>query len=197
MYKSQLRFQKIICLIAVIVAAVYFVYALGILTDIHDALKDTMRNKNDYTQTKVPGSIIFYDMQPFNKLFVNLSIGLILLSCFLFVMNTHVRRKYYIGNYVAIGAYSIGAVALTVWSHLQIAAFTEQYMTTVDFVAMKEYSDRWGSLYLDNTFLLDLHYVVGGAALLTVAALIANTVWKIKLMREENKLIEQGKEALV
>ena len=81
---------------------------------IHDALKDTMRNKNDYTQTKVPGSIIFYDMQPFNKLFVNLSIGLILLSCFLFVMNTHVRRKYYIGNYVAIGAYSAGALALTV-----------------------------------------------------------------------------------
>jgi hypothetical protein len=197
MYKSQLRFQKIICLIAVIVAAVYFVYALGILTDIHDALKDTMRNKNDYTQTKVPGSIIFYDMQPFNKLFVNLSIGLILLSCFLFVMNTHVRRKYYIGNYVAIGAYSAGALALTVWSHLQIAAFANQFMTTVDFAAMKEYSDRWGSLYLDNTFLLDLHYVVGGAAILTVAGLIFNMVWKIKLMREEEKLIAEGKEALV
>ena len=197
MYKSQLRFQKIICLIAVIVAAVYFVYALGILTDIHDALKDTMRNKNDYTQTKVPGSIIFFDMQPFNKLFVNLSIGLILLSCFLFVMNTHVRRKYYIGNYVAIGAYSAGALALTVWSHLQIAAFANQFLTTVDFAAMKENSDRWGSLYLDNTFLLDLHYVVGGAAILTVAGLIFNMVWKIKLMREEEKLIAEGKEALV
>lgn len=197
MYKSQLRFQKIICLIAVIVAAVYFVYALGILTDIHDALKDTMRNKNDYTQTKVPGSIIFYDMQPFNKLFVNLSLGLILLSCFLFVMNTHIRRKYYIGNYVAIGAYSVGALALTVWSHIQIAAFTEQFMTTVDFAAMKEYSDRWGSLYLDNTNLLDLHYFIGGAAILTVAALIGNMIWKIKLMREEDKLIAQGKEALV
>ncbi len=197
MYKSQLRFQKIICLIAVIVAAVYFVYALGILTDIHDALKDTMRNKNDYTQTKVPGSIIFYDMQPFNKLFVNLSIGLILLSCFLFVMNTHVRRKYYIGNYVAIGAYSAGALALTVWSHIEISAFAEQFMTTVDFAAMKEYSDRWGSLYLDNTNLLDLHYVVGGLAILTVAGLIGNMIWKIRLMREEEKLIAQGKEALV
>ena len=197
MYKSQLRFQKIICLIAVIVAAVYFVYALGILTDIHDALKDTMRNKNDYTQTKVPGSIIFYDMQPFNKLFVNLSIGLILLSCFLFVMNTHVRRKYYIGNYVAIGAYSAGALALTVWSHLQIAAFANQFMTTVDFAAMKEYSDRWGSLYLDNTFLLDLHYVVGGAAILTVAGLIFNMVWKIKLMKAEKALLTAGEEAKV
>ena len=197
MYKSQLRFQKIICLIAVIVAAVYFVYALGILTDIHDALKDTMRNKNDYTQTKVPGSIIFYDMQPFNKLFVNLSIGLILLSCFLFVMNTHVRRKYYIGNYVAIGAYSAGALALTVGSHIEISAFAEQFMTTVDFAAMKEYSDRWGSLYLDNTNLLDLHYVVGGLAILTVAGLIGNMIWKIRLMREEEKLIAQGKEALV
>ncbi len=197
MYKSQMRFQKIICLIAVIVAAVYFVYALGILTDIHDALKDTMRNKNDYTQTKVPGSIIFYEMQPFNKLFVNLSIGLILLSCLLFVMNTHVRRKYYIGNYVAIGAYSAGAIALTVWSHIQIDAYAKQYMTTVDFAALKEYSDRWGSLYLDNTNLLDLHYVVGGAAILTVIGLIGNMIWKIVLMREEDKLIAEGKEATV
>lgn len=197
MYKKQLRFQKIVCLLAIIAAAVCFVYSLGIITDIHDALRSTMRNSNDYTQTKVPGSIIYYDMQEFNKQYVDYSIVLILLAAFVYIMNTHVRRKYYIGNYVAIGAYSVATLAVTVWSHIQISAYKVQYLTTVDMEALKEYSDRWGTLYLDNTFLLDLHYFVGGLALVAVAALVANMVWKILLMRGEKQLIEAGKEVAV
>lgn len=195
MYKKQLRLQKIVCLLAVIAAAVYFIYALGIITDIHDALKSTMRNSNDYTQTKVPGSIIYYDMQEFNKTFVNLSIGMILSACLLFVMNTHTRRKYYIGNYAAIGIYTVYTVGMAVWAQIQISAYKVQYMTTVDFAALKEYADRWGTLYLEDTFLLDLHYAVGGLALLSVALLVGNMVWKILLMVNEKKLIEEGKEA--
>ena len=197
MYKKQLRFQKIACLLAIIAAAVCFVYSLGVITDIYDALYTTMRNPNDLTDTKVQGSIIYYDMQDFNKSFVNASIVLILLSCLLFLTNTQVRRKYYIGNYVAIGLYSAGAVALSVWSHMQIQGFAVQYRTTVDFEALKEYSDRWNTLYTESTFWLDLHYLVGGLCLLAVAALIVSMVWKIVLMRAEKKLIEEGKEALV
>ncbi len=197
MYNKQLRFQKIVCLLAIIAAAVYFVYALGMITDIHDALRSTMRNPNDYTQTKVPGSIIYYDMQDFNKQFVNYSIMLILTAAFLFIMNTHSRRKYYIGNYAAIGIYSVATVAVTVWAHTQIAAYTEQYMTTVDFEALLEYSEMWGTPYLDNTNLLDLHYIVCALALIAVALLVGNMVWKIQLMKAEDKLIEEGKEAAV
>ncbi len=195
MYNKQLRFQKIICLVAIILAAIYFIYSLGVITDIHDALKSTMRDKNDFTKTKVEGSIIYYDMQPFNKDFVNYSVGLILLACLLFITNTQVRRKYYIGNYVAIGLYCSATVALTVWAHNNLAAFAEQFMTTVNFEQLKDYSDMWGTLYLDNTNLLDLHYYIGAIALLVVAAHVFNLVWKIVLMRAENKLIKAGKEA--
>ena len=99
MYKKQLVFQKAACLLAIIAAAVSFVYSLGIITDIYDSLYSTMMNPNDLTQTMVPGSIIYYDMQAFNKQFLYLSIGLILLACFLFITNTHSRRKYYITNF--------------------------------------------------------------------------------------------------
>ena len=81
MYKKQLVFQKYACLLAVIAAAVSFVYSLGIITDIYDTLYSTMMNPNDLTQTFVPGSIIYYDMQEFNRQFTNISIVLILTAC--------------------------------------------------------------------------------------------------------------------
>lgn len=198
MYKKQLRFQKIVCLLAIIAAAVMFVYALGMITDIHDSLKSTMRNPNDRYDTKVPGSIIYYDMQAFNNQFVNMSLVLILLSCLLFLTNTQVRRRYYIGNYVAVGIYSVAAVALSVWSHIQIEAFKVQYLTTVDFEALKAYSEMWKTYYTDSTFLLDLHYYVCGFAILVAALLVANAVWKVVMMRSEKALLEEGrKEAAV
>jgi len=197
MYKKQLRFQKIVCMLAIIAAVVMCVYALGMITDIHDSLKSTMRNPNDRYDTKVPGSIIYYDMQEFNDRFVTFGIGLILMSCLLFLTNTQVRRRYYIGNYVAVGIYAVSAVALSVWSHIRIEQFKVQYLTTVDFAALKEYSETWKTFYTESTLLLDLHYAVCGLAVLAAVLLIVNVVWKVNMMRAEQALIEEGKEAAV
>jgi len=196
MYKKQLVFQKYVCLLAVIAAAAAFVYSLGMITDIYDTLYSTMMNPNDLTQTFVPGSIIYYDMQDFNKQFTNVSIVLILTACLLYLTNTQIRRKYYIGNYAAIGIYSVATLGVTVWSHLQIAAFKTQFLTTVDFEALKAFAEMWNKPYSESTFMLDLHYAVAALAVLSVAALIGNMVWKIQLMKAENALIEEGKEAV-
>lgn len=197
MYKKQLRFQKLACLFCIIAAAASFIYSLGIMTDIYDSLYSTMMNPNDLTQTSVPGSIIYYDMQDFNKLFVNLSIGLILLACLLYITNTQVRRKYYIGNYAAIGLYSVATIGVTAWSHIQISAFKVQYLTTVDFEALKSFAELWGKTYIESTFWLDLHYVIAALCVAAVVGLLVNMVWKINLMRAEDQLIREGKEAAV
>ena len=197
MYKKQLVFQKFACMFAVVAAAVSFVYSLGIITDIYDSLYSTMMDPNDLTQTFVPGSIIYYDMQDFNKLFMNVSIGLILLACLLFLTNTNVRRKYYIGNYVAVALYSVATLAVAIWSHVQIEAFKVQYLTTVDFEALKSFAEMWNKTYIESTFMLDLHYVVLALAVLSVAALVGNVIWKIRMMRAEDALIAEGKEAVV
>ena len=196
MYTKQLVFQKFACMFAVVAAAVSFVYSLGIITDIYDSLYRTMMDPNDLTQTFVPGSIIYYDMQAFNKSFMNVSIVLILLSCLLFLTNTNVRRKYYIGNYVSIGLYSVATLGVAVWSHLQIEAFKVQYLTTVDFEALKAFSEMWGSTYIESTFMLDLHYVVLALAVLSVAALVYSAIWKVQLMKAEDALLAEGKEAV-
>ncbi len=197
MYKKQLSFQKFACLFSIVAAALLFVYSLGIMTDIYDSLYLTMMDPNDPTQTMVPGSIIYYDMQDFNKSLLYVSIGLILAACLLYLTNTNVRRKYYIGNYVSTVIYSGATLAATVWSHVQIEAFKVQYLTTVDFEALKSFSEMWGSPYIESTFWLDVHYLVAAVALLSVVAMVGNMIWKIQLMRGEEALLAGGKEAVV
>ena len=181
---------------AVVAAAVSFIYSLGIITDIYDSLYRTMMDPNDLTQTFVPGSIIYYDMQEFNRQFTNVSIVLILTACLLYLTNTQIRRKYYIGNYAAIGIYSVATLGVTIWSHLQISAFKVQYLTTVDFEALKTFAEMWNKPYSESTLMLDLHYVVAAIVVLSVAALVYNAYWKVQLMKAEDALIAEGKEAV-
>lgn len=197
MYKKQLQFQKIICLLCVIAAAVMFVYALGVLTEIYDGLYLATDPKKPTDDGRVAGSTIYYQMQQFNTDFVNISIVLILLAALLFLMNTHIRRKYYISNYISIGLYSIVSVATVVWSHIQIEAYKHQYLTTVDFEALKELCEMKNKPFIQSTMMLDLHYVVAGLMLVTTIALVVNMIWKITLMREEDALINARKEVAV
>ncbi len=199
MYKQQLKFQKIVCMFCIIAVALAFLYSLGIMTDLYDALYFTMRNPNKPEITQVPGSRIFYDMQEFNRQYVSLNVVVLLVSLLLLLTNSHVRRRYYIGNYVAIAAYTGAVLYSNYWAHFIIDYFTVQFKTTLDFEALKEFAELRGTLYLspDDTFFLDLHYVVAAIGIVAVVLLLANMIWKILLMRSEKKLIAAGKEAAV
>lgn len=192
MYKKQITAQRILCMAAIIVSAIFFLYTLGIMTDLYDSLYDTMRNPNNVFQTDVPGSIVYYNMQEFNRMFLLYSIGQILLACLLFLSNTHSRRRYYIGNYAATGLFAAGAVYNTIFGHTYIEIFKAQFLQ-VDFAAMKEHAELWGTLYTESTFWFDLHYAVFGLLLIVSVLLVANAVWKVSLMRDEQKLIAEGK----
>ena len=174
-----------------------FVYALGVLTEIYDGLYLATDPKKPTDDGRVAGSTIYYQMQQFNTDFVNISIVLILLAALLFLMNTHIRRKYYISNYISIGLYSIASVATVVWSHIQIEAYKHQYLTTVDFEALKELCEMKNKPFIQSTMMLDLHYVVAGLMLVTTIALVVNMIWKITLMRDEDALINARKEVAV
>ena len=196
MYKKQLKLQKLICIAAIVAAAIVFVYALGIMTDLYDALYSTMMNPYDLTETDVPGSYVYYLMQPFNQDLLKYSIALILLGCLLFLTQTHSRRKYYIGNFVAIGLYAVGNIAMAICAHTWIEGYKAYFVTQVDFEALKNHAAMWKTAYVDSTFWFDLHYVVFAITLIVTALLIVNLIWKLRLMKEEKRLIEAGKEAL-
>lgn len=192
MYKKQMTLQKIVCLLAIIASALVFIYSLGIMTDLYDSLYDTMRDPKDLTSTTVEGSIVYYDMQDFNNSFLKAGLGLILLSCLLFLTNTHTRRKYYIGNYVATALQVIANVATAVWAHGQIEMYKAEFLQ-VDFEALAKHAARWKTLYTESTFWFDVHYAVFAVLLAVSVLLVANALWKVSLMKNEKALIEAGK----
>ena len=194
MYKKQMTAPTVLCFAAIFVSALVFLYSLGIMTDLYDSLYSTMRNPNNLTQTSVPGSIVYYNMQEFNRMFLVYSIGLILLAVLLFITNTHSRRRYYIGNYFATAVYAVAGVALAVFAHTYIEIFKGQFLQ-VDFEALKEHAEMWGTLYTESTFWFDAHYAVFCLVILVCVLLVANAIWKASLMKQEAKLVQEGRRA--
>ena len=195
MYKKQVTFQKIVCFVSLVAGALVFVYALGLMTDLFDTLYSMIPNPNNLDSAKVEGARIYYDMQPFNRLLLRSSIAMILLSCVLFLTNTHSRRKYYLGNFVATALNVVGECAMAVWCHIQIGNFKNQYLTTVDFAELEKRLSRRGT-YTDSTFWFDIHYLVCAVLIIAAVLLIVNYIWKKKMMREERELLRSSGKAV-
>ena len=191
MYKKQMLFQKLICYLALATGFVVFLYSLGIMTDLYDCLYSTMMDPSDLTYTTVPGSIVYYNMQGFNKAFLSSSIVMLLLACLLFVTQTNNRRKYYIGNYVATGLFVVATIVIVIWAHFQIQEFRAQWLA-VDFEALKMHAQMFKQKYTESTFWFDIHYGVFALCLVEVGLLIYNCIWKINLMKAERELIAKG-----
>ena len=192
MYKKQMKMQRIACFLSIAAGALVFLYVLGMMTDLYDMLYTMVPMPDDPSSVKVAGAMIYYDMQGFNRAFLRVAIGLLLAACLLFVTNTHSRRKYYIGNYAAIAIDAVANVAAALWAHGQIAAFKDQYLTTVDFEQLERRLSRAGT-FTDSTFWFDAHLGVFAFALIAAALLVVCAVWKAQLMKNERKLIEAGK----
>lgn len=189
MYKRQMRFQKILCYLTIIVSAAVFVYSLGITTDLYDSLYMTMRNPNDLTKTSVSGSIVYYTIQGFNQNLMLAGIALILMAVALFITNTHVRRRYYIGNYITTCVWAAAAIGVCAWAHVQIEYYKAQFLQ-IDFAALKEHAEMWNTLYTESTFWFDVHYVLFAIVIATAAVLVGNLIWKARLMKEEEALLK-------
>jgi len=191
MYRKQMKLQRIFCIFALIAAACVFIYSLGMLTDLYDSLYPMMRNPDNLEETDVPGSIIYYDMQPFNHQLVISAIALILLAALLFVTSTSSRRKYYVGNYIATCLNVAAEIGVSVWAHLQISSFKSQFINTVDFDALEMWSGIWETpaMTKSSTFWFDIHYLVFALVLIAAVLLIVNVIWKRRLMQGEKALL--------
>ena len=192
MYKAQIKFQKIICFVTLAASFLVFLYSLGIMTDIFDSLYPTMIDPEDYTQTWVTGSVLYYDMQPFNYALTRIGIGLILISLVLFVTSTHKRRRYYFANVFATILNTIAGIAAAVYCLPKIKAFKIQFLTTVNFEELKFFSELFNSAYTESTFWFDLGYWVFGILLFANLLLLCNTVWKFVLMNAEKNLLKEN-----
>ena len=196
MYKKQMIFQKIVCMMSLIMAALVFVSSLGISTDLYDALSKTILYPDyDLDYTSVTGSRVYYDMFGFNSDFTKVSIVLILITLALFFTNSHSRRKYYIGNYIATGLVVAADIAVSAWCIPQIASYKQQFQNNVNFEELEVFAKDWGTLYIgpDETFWFDICFVIFGLLLLVAALLVVNVFFKAAVMKAEQKAIGSGK----
>ena len=191
MYRKQMVLQRALCILVICASALVFVYALGYMTDVYDMI---YMLRESY---KTDGINQFLaDMDLFNRSLIRVGIGLILLSLTLLLTNTHVRRKYYVGNYIASGVNAYADIAAVVLMHLKISDFKARYLADglIDFQTVKEWADRNArnggiSVYTDSTFWFDVHYFVFGLLLLAGVLLIVNALWKISLMKCEKQAL--------
>ena len=201
MYKKQMILQRLVCYIVLIAAALVFVYSLGLLTDMYEMKLDYHAEryyKNGMTEealskVKVAGSEIYYDMQQFNRELTSAGIVLILLAVSQFIFQNQNRRKYYIANYITVGANAVGAIYYSWWGLSNILLYKERYLK-VDFAELQKLNERYGFAYTESTFWFDASKYVFGLVLVAMVLNLLNMVWKICLMNNEKKLVQIGKE---
>lgn len=185
--------QRITSFLLLAAAVLVFVYSLGIMTDLYDSLylissyKETSRNY-------VEGAIIYREMQPFNQQLTTAGIILILSAVALFLFRTHDRRKYYIANYITIGINAILNVVVAIWMLTNVIAYKAQFLL-IDFERLFEVAKKYGVNATDSTFWFDVSWFVAIFLFIATALSIFNLVCKIKLMKEEQRLVAEGKEA--
>lgn len=201
MYKKQMILQRLVCYIVLIAAALVFVYSLGLMTDMYEMKLDYHAEryyKNGMTEeslskVKVSGAEIYYDMQEFNNALTASGIVLILLAVSQFIFQNQNRRKYYIANYITVGANAIGAIYYSYWGLSTILSYKERYLK-IDFEELSKLNERYGFAYTESTFWFDASKFVFGFVLVAMALNLLNMVWKICLMNNEKKLVKAGKE---
>ena len=190
MYKKQMTFQRIVCMALLAACVIVFIYSLGLMTDLYDGVYQTYRNG----VSRVDGGEIYMNMQEFNRQLTGMSIVMLLVGLFNFVMGTNSRRKYYIGNYVSIALSVICNIGISVWALLQIMNFKQDYLK-IDFAALEQQlSTRANAYFTTSTFWFDASFVVFGFVFLVTALLIVNLVLKISVMNSEKRLIGSRKD---
>ena len=212
--KTQMRFQKYLCLAMLILGALAiaysFCYATGGLAELGQLI-DSNSGKSQFTarQGKYDATL-FVDIQGFNNALMYCGIIIILLAVGLYITACNRRRNYYISNYVATGVCAGGSIVISVIMMALNGVWMGRFKN-VDFASWKSYNESnilmWQDIYKNDPESLTpellapythysesvawfaLGFVVYTLVIVASALLILNLVWKIKLMQGEKKLL--------
>lgn len=195
--KTQMRFQKILMLVSLIIGALSIVYALIFCSGTFMQIAQIRDNDSDTASPRATGAKAIYEStQAFSDLFLILGIVLVVVAVVLYIAACQKRRKYYVTNYVAIGiavAYQLVYAILLLINLVNVQGVYDG----VDLVNCKFwYEDsflepsfgKWST----NTWTISLGYAMAALVIVDMVALILNLVWKIKLMQGEKKLLQSG-----
>ena len=186
--KTQMRFQKILMLVTLVVAALSFVYALSFCGGTiyqYNSLYDQINKVEEVEGAEA----LFLASQKYNDILIGLSVAFIVIVALNFVMASQSRRNYYVTNYVSIILTAVYAVVFAILL-LVFVSNTFSLFAAID----REVAEFEYSLVMDDFKYSVVNFILGYlmAALMIVNAviLVLILVWKIKLMKGEKQLLK-------
>lgn len=197
--KTQMRFQKILMLVSLVVAALTFVFALFFLTGSLGEAAHYITIQGAVTTDKINATEFVDASQGYVKTLVTLAIVFIVLAAVLFITACHSRRKYYITNYIAIGAFVAFALAMVIYIFIMVSRSMDLFLNGIAWEAgtnggfnVAEQGIADYPMNRADTYPFIIGYVVAVIVLVNAALLVLSTVWKTLLMKGEKKLLAIG-----
>lgn len=127
--KTQMRVQKILMLISLVVSALVFVFALifmtGGLANVYRFIDTT--NGQDYIHC----SKFVSTSQSFVSTLVAFGVVMVVLVAAMYLMACNSRRKYYITNYIAIAVFVVFALVVAVYLVIMVATLMNLYQNDI------------------------------------------------------------------
>ena len=189
-----MRFQKILALVSLIIGALTVLLAVIFMSG---DLASIMYYANEGLDE---GISAFADLaQSFCNTMLTIGIVYLLCTVTLFITDTNKRRNYYITNYISTGLAAASALVAAVFGFIMVSILLGKFTglnweeLTPLFETMSDPDMGVGApMVYNNPAMFIISYVILILPLLDVAALVLNLVWKIKLMKGEKALLEQG-----
>lgn len=208
--KIQMKFQKILSLVTLILGALTLVYALiffsGSLSDI-----TALKGSNGVYQPPADGLLLrdpievgglnfFKSAQTFNDILFTVAIVYLVITITLFITASNKRRNYYITNYISIILVAVSAVAFFIFVYAELSILIGSFNSDINWenllkaheMSFNENTNSYAFPYDKSYTMFIIGYVLFFLILLNAVALILNLLWKIKLMQGEKKLLEGG-----
>lgn len=190
--KTQMKFQKILMLVTLIVAALSFVYALSFCGGTVYQY-GTLYLKTTDTERVAGARALFLTSQSYCDILITLSIIFILVVVLNYVMASQSRRNYYLTNYISIILTIVYAVVLSILLIVFVSQTFSLFLAVDKEAAITRYERLNGEgsfKYSISNFILG--YIMAVIIICDAVALVLNLIWKIKLMQGERKLLAQG-----
>lgn len=219
--KTQMRVQKILMLVSLVVSALVFVYALIFMTG---GLGNVYRFISTVDDTDYIHCAKFVSTSDsFVSTLVALGIVMIVLVAVMYIMACNSRRKYYITNYIAVGLFVVFAVVVAIYLVAMVGTLMNLYQNDINWnsgegdVVMRvveimegdevvdydyvmvatNYADQasfYPSYQLDPNQIYNfvLGFIMFAVVLADAVCVALCTVWKVLLVKGENKLLAAG-----
>ncbi len=196
---KQIKFQKILALVSLIISALVFVFAIiffsGNLSKSSDNGAGGILAYHSSAGWGYEGADSFIDAgQAFVGVLVVFAIIDILAVATLYITACNKRRNYYITNYVSIGLNIALSAFIGLFILIEMFVLMGLFYGSVDWAGIAETKEMITQLptVSKSPVMFIIGIVMGLIVLANAAAWTLNLIWKIKLMKGEKELLEKG-----